>query len=213
MPTTELTCRAVLFDCDGVLVNSEASVERAWRRWADMYGLDPVTVPRSTLGRRAQDSVADLLSPADRERGLATINALELDDAVSVSAVAGASRLIESIPDSARAIVTSGSQALALARLAAAGILPPALLITGDTVATGKPAPEGYLQAAAALGVRPGDAVVLEDSPAGIEAARAAGVCGVIGVGSTAADTGADVVVNDLSRLRWADGTLRFESH
>jgi len=178
-----------------------------------MYGLDPVTVPRSTLGRRAQDSVADLLSPADRERGLATINALELDDAASVSAVAGATRLIESIPDSARAIVTSGSQALALARLAAAGILPPAVLVTGDTVAAGKPAPEGYLQAATALGVRPGDAVVLEDSPAGIEAARAAGVSGVIGVGSTVADTGADVVVNDLSRLRWADGTLRFESH
>jgi len=209
MGADELPCHAVLFDCDGVLVDSDASVTRAWRRWAEAYGLDPQTVPSMVHGRRASDSVAQLIGADDRERALATINAYELDDAPQVTAVAGARDLIMSVPDGRRAVVTSGSKALATARLRAAGIDPPPVLITADDIAEGKPAPDGYLQAAAALGVQPADAVVLEDSRAGVEAARSAGAGAVVGVGPAAAGSSADVVVADLRGVRWTGSGLR----
>ena len=209
MPIDHLPCRAVLFDSDGVLVDSDDSVERAWRRWADAYGLDPDEVLSVTHGRRASDTVAELIDAAGREEAVARINQLELDDAASVSALPGARQLISSVPEGRRAVVTSGSVALATARLQRAGIEVPVVLITGDDVAQGKPEPDGYLRAAAALGVEPADVVVVEDSVAGVEAARSAGVSAVVGVGEPALQTTADVVVDDLRLLTWAGTGLR----
>lgn len=209
MAIAELSCRVVLFDCDGVLVDSDATVTRSWHRWAQAYALEPDAVVSRTHGRRASDSVALLVGETDRAVALERINAYELDDAASVLAIPGALDLISSVPDPARAVVTSGSTALAKARLRAAGIDPPSVLVTGDDIANGKPAPDGYLQAAAALGVAPRDAVVLEDSRTGVEAAHAAGVGGVIGVGPSARDTGADVVVADLRVVTWTGSGLR----
>lgn len=212
MSVSVLSCRAVLFDCDGVLVDSEASVTRSWRRWAHAYGLDPEAVPSMVHGRRASDSVALLVGSDDHEQALAAINSYELEDAPSVQAVAGAPDLITSVPDARRAVVTSGSSRLAAARLRAAGIAPPSVLVTADDITAGKPAPDGYLRAAEALGFDPADVVVVEDSRAGVEAAYAAGVSAVVGVGPAADDAGADVVVDDLLGVVWTGSGLRIDS-
>lgn len=208
MPIDHLPCRAVLFDSDGVLVDSDASVTRAWRRWADAYGLDPDEVLSVTHGRRASDTVTELIDAAEREQAVARINQLELDDAAAVTALPGARQLIGSVPEGRRAVVTSGSVALATARLQQAGIEVPVVLVTGDDVEQGKPAPDGYLRAARALGFEPADVVVVEDSTAGVESARSAGVGAVVGVGAAALQTDADVVVDDLRLLSWAGSGL-----
>jgi mannitol-1-/sugar-/sorbitol-6-phosphatase len=201
---------AVLFDCDGVLVDSLASVDRAWLRWSTRYGLDPEEVASMIHGRRSADTVAVLIEPAHRAEAVAAIDEYELEDAASVTAIAGARELVASIPDGAWALVTSGKAALARARLEAAGIGAPDVFIAADDVERGKPQPDPYLAAAAALGVRPGDAIVVEDSPSGVESGRRAGAGGVVGVGSQAIDTDADVVVPDLRDLTWSTALNRF---
>jgi sugar-phosphatase len=193
--------RALLFDCDGVLVDSDASVLSAWSRWATHYGLDPEAVHPQVHGRRAADSVAALLPEELRAEAVERINRYELEDAAAVPAVVGARELTESLPPQSWAVVTSGTRALATARLAAAGIRPPAVLVTADDISQGKPAPEGYLTAAAALGCAAGACAVLEDALSGELAARAAGVSVVVGVGHRAVETAAEVVVHDLSGL------------
>lgn len=192
---------ALLFDSDGVLVDSDESVRRAWSRWAEHYGLDPEAVHPEVHGRRAADSVAAMLPPERQHEALERINRYELEDVGAVTAVAGARELTASLPPDAWAVVTSGTAALSAARLAAAGIARPAVLVTADDITAGKPSPEGYLAAAAALGRDPGECVVLEDAVSGEAAARAAAVLGVVGVGSRALDTTADVVVTDLAGL------------
>ena len=210
-PRTALSCRAILFDCDGVLVESDASVVRAWSRWAVSYGLDPDQVTPLVHGRRAADTVRSLLPPALHDAALARINAYEIEDAAMVRAVPGARELVTSVPDDAWAIVTSGTRALATARLRAAGIPVPAALVTADDVAAGKPAPDGYVRAAALLGRQVSESVVLEDAAAGVRAARAALVGAVIGVGPRAHETDADVVVRDLRAVSWHGGALHVD--
>lgn len=207
-PAHPFPCHAVLFDCDGVLVDSDASVARAWTRWAVGYDLDPGTVNRLVHGRRAADTVALLLPPPLRDEALARINAFEIEDAAMVRPVPGAPELVASLPDGAWAVVTSGTRALATARLAAAGIRVPAAFVTADDVTAGKPAPDGYAAAARLLGVATRDAVVLEDAVAGVLAARAARVGAVVGVGERALESDADVVVRDLRAVTWHDGAL-----
>jgi sugar-phosphatase len=197
---------AVLFDCDGVLVDSLASVDRAWLRWSNRYGLDADEVAGMIHGRRSADTVALLIEPPRRAEAVAAIDEYELEDAASVTAIAGARELVGCIPHGAWALVTSGKEALARARLEAAGIEAPDVFIAADDVERGKPAPDPYLAAAAALGVRPGDAIVVEDSPSGVESGQRAGAGGVVGVGSQAVGTGADVVVPDLRDLAWSSG-------
>jgi sugar-phosphatase len=192
---------ALLFDCDGVLVDSDDSVRRAWSRWAEHYGLDPEAVHPEVHGRRAADSVAAMLPPQLQTEALERINRYELEDVGAVTAIAGARELTASLPPDAWAVVTSGTAALSAARLAAAGISRPAVLVTADDITAGKPSPEGYLAAAAALGREPGECVVLEDAVSGEAAARAAAVLGVVGVGPRALETTADVVVTDLTGL------------
>jgi mannitol-1-/sugar-/sorbitol-6-phosphatase len=197
---TLLRCSAILFDCDGVLVDSDASVYSAWGRWAVAQSLDPDEVRLVVHGRRSEDTVAELLPPERRAEAEALIDRFEIEDAASVRAIPGAAELLAAVPR--WAVVTSGTYDLATARLRAAGLPIPPVLVTADDVQRGKPDPEGYAAAARRLGVDPAETVVLEDAAAGIAAARAAGVGAVVGVGRPGLD--ADAQVADLTELRWA---------
>jgi mannitol-1-/sugar-/sorbitol-6-phosphatase len=194
---------AVLFDCDGVLVDSDASVLSAWTRWAQHYGLDPDAVHPQVHGRRSADTVRALLSPDLVAEATERIDRYELADAATVRAVPGAPELAAALPPDRWAVVTSGTRALATARLAAAGIVAPPILLTADDLHQGKPAPEGYLRAAVELGRDPSRCAVLEDAGSGVDAARAAGVRVVVGIGPRALSTDADAVVVDLSPLTY----------
>lgn len=205
-----LPCRALLFDSDGVLVDSDASVFAAWARWATSYDLDPAQVTAMVHGRRAADTVALLLPSEFREQAVRRIELCELEDAAGVTAVPGAVALTESVPPGWWAVVTSATCELAGARLRAAGISPP-VVVTAEDVVWGKPDPAGYLLAADRLGVPAGDCIVLEDSSSGIAAARRAGVSAVVGIGERALETDADVVVPDLRGLRLEAQGLRVD--
>ncbi|MGY1725379.1 HAD-IA family hydrolase [Geodermatophilus sp. SYSU D01062] len=202
-----LLARGLLFDNDGVLVDSDAAVTSSWSRWATEHGLVSADVLAVVHGRRSADTVADLVPGPGRAAATALIDRYELEDATTVAAVPGAADLLAGLPAGVWAVVTSGTPDLATARLTAAGLPLPGALVTARDVRTGKPDPEGYRLGARLLGVPPEDTVVFEDSPAGIAAGRAAGA-GVVGVGERALGAGADVVVRDLGGLSWADGVL-----
>jgi sugar-phosphatase len=206
--TVVLPCESVLFDCDGVLVNSDASVHSAWSRWAHEYGVDAEEVVAVAHGQRAEDTVRMFVPERLRAEALLRINALELESAVTVTRVPGAAVLLGTIPPARWSVVTSGTSSLARARLAAAGLPIPDVLVTADDVTRGKPHPDGYLAAAAARGVDIAHTVVVEDSASGVSAARAAGTGAVLGVGPRALATDADVVVPDLTGVRWRDSGL-----
>jgi sugar-phosphatase len=207
MTPTHLPAQAVLFDCDGVLVDSDASVRTAWTRWARRYGFDPDTVVDQVHGRRTVDTVR-LLVPDRYDAALADINRIELEDAAGVTAIPGAAALtaqIAALDGPPRwAVVTSGTRALATARLAAAGIRAPLVLVSADDVTHGKPAPEGYQLAAGQLGVPASATLVLEDAPSGVEAARSAGVGAIVSVGNRRLEGDISFVVADLQGVRWA---------
>lgn len=200
------SCDAVLFDLDGVLVDSAEVVERTWQRWAARHGLDPADVIRTAHGRRTIETVR-LLAPhlaADEE--VAALAASESTETDGVHEVPGARELLASLPRGSWAVVTSGIRPVAELRLRHTGLPTPPVLVTADQVRHGKPHPEGYLTAAARLGVGPARCMVIEDAPPGIEAAHAAGMR-VVAVASTydaEALAGADAVAPALSSLRVA---------
>ena len=202
----ELRVAAVLFDLDGVLVDSDAIYERHWRRWAAERDVDPDAVLAVHHGRRAVEVIELLTTGLDVTAEAARYNAgLEADrDFEGLALMAGSLELLAALPADRWAIATSGPRAVAEPRMAHLGLPLPAVLVTADDVARGKPAPDPYLAAAAGLGLDPARCLVVEDAPAGIDSARAAG-CHVIGVASThRADALArsDVVVARLSDLR-----------
>lgn len=202
--TSTLHCNAILFDLDGVLADSTANVERHWREWAARHGLDPEVVMRSVHGRRAVDSIAVLAPHLDAAQELAALVAAETDDTEGVLEVAGAAALLAALPAGAWTIVTSGTRSVAESRLRRVGLPIPPVMVTAEDVSHGKPHPEGYLAGAAALGVPPGQCVVVEDTPPGIEAAHAAGMRAV-GVATTypvEALGAADAVAARLADLR-----------
>lgn len=207
--TTLLPCEAVLFDSDGVLVDSESIILRSWRRWAHSIGVNPDAVLATIHGRRSQDTVAQFVEAPARKEALDLIDSMEIKDAASTRPIPGAAALLKSIPKDHWAVVTSASPELARARLAAARIPPPKVLVTGGDVTHGKPHPEGYLSAASGLGVDPKNCVVVEDAGPGIRAARAARVRAVLGVGNLAAgEDEPDFVAPDLRYVRWVGAGL-----
>lgn len=208
---TILSCLGVLFDCDGVLVDSEASVISAWARWALQLNLNPDDVQNLVQGRRSTDTVALLVAEGQRPAELRRIDRYEIEDAATVTAIAGAKALLESVPADRWAVVTSGRADLARARLRAANLPVPTVLVTAEDVERGKPDPEGYRTAAKRLRIPPQNTVVIEDVPIGIEAARAAGAGAIVGVGRRALSAGADVVVPDLRPLRWTAEGLEID--
>jgi sugar-phosphatase len=119
---TVITTRGLLFDCDGVLVDSDASVVSAWTRWTEQYDLDPTAVTAMVHGRRSADTVAALLPAHHVPTALALIDRYEIEDAAGVTALPGAAAMLTSLPPGTWAVVTSGVTALATARLTAAGL-------------------------------------------------------------------------------------------
>ena len=197
-----LPARGLLFDNDGVLVDSEPSVVRSWTRWAVDHGLDPAEVMAAVPGRRAADTVALFAKPEDVEPSVALVTRYELEDVAGTTAIPGVLELVAQLDGVPWAVVTSGVRDLATARLRAAGVRLPAVLVTAEDVTAGKPHPMPYLTGAAALGLDAGDVIVLEDSPSGVTAGLAAGAT-VLGIGAAALQTPAPVVVRDLTGARW----------
>ncbi|MET9252833.1 HAD-IA family hydrolase [Streptomyces sp. NPDC003717] len=212
--TTVLTARALLLDMDGTLVNSDAAVERVWRRWAGRQGLDGDAVMKVVHGRQGYASMALLLPDRPMEQNYADnarMLAEETADTEGVVPVPGAPEFLAALRGLPHALVTSADVALSTARMAAAGLAQPDVRVTAESVDASKPHPEGFLKGAAELGVAPADCVAFEDSGAGIAAARAAGMR-VVGVGPRAGAHGPDVVVPDLTAVRvesGADGEIR----
>jgi sugar-phosphatase len=179
-----LHCNAVLFDLDGVLVDSDAVVVRTWNRWAARHELDIPDLVRRAHGRRSIETVREVAPQLDAEAEARWLETVETSDAEGLAILPGAGALFQAIPSDRRAVVTSGGRALAEFRLAAVGLTPPDVLVSAEDVQRGKPAPDGYLLAARRLGAGPSECVVVEDTPAGIAAGRAAGAT-VLAVATT----------------------------
>lgn len=199
-----LRCAAVLFDLDGVLVDSAACVEATWRRWASEHHLDPGAVIATAHGRRTIDTVRLVAPHLLAENEVAALGASESTTTAGIFEVPGARALVDHLPSAAWGIVTSGIQSVAAQRIQHTGLPMPRVLICADEVRVGKPDPEGYLAAAHRLGVAPEGCVVVEDAPAGLDAAAAAGMqsIGIAGTYRPEMLRAATYVLESLSRLR-----------
>lgn len=204
------SCAAILFDLDGVLVDSTASVARVWEHWAKQHNVSVDEAIRVAHGRRTLETIRILAPHLDAEAETLRLEAREADDPGAMQRVNGALELLSSLPADRWAVVTSGTRYLATRRLQHNGLPAPAVFVTADEVTRGKPHPEPYLKGAELLGVPPRQCLVFEDAPAGIEAARAAGMSAVaLCTTYPAADLAhADAVIRDLSqvRARWENG-------
>jgi sugar-phosphatase len=202
----------LLLDCDGVLVDSHNAAAVAWNQWARRWAPGFDFHRDIEHGRRIRDVVAELVSaPSDVEAATAELIQLEVDNAADVLPIAGARELLASIPAGRWAVVTSGGRAIATARMASAGLAPAHVLVTGEDVERGKPFPDPYLLAAERLGLPPERCAVFEDAPAGIAAARAAGVETIVGVGTAAAAENVTVTIADLRGVRFDGQCLRVD--
>ena len=168
---TQISCRALLFDLDGVLIDSTPAVTRVWSRWAIAHGFDPDEVVRRAHGRPSVATIRDYLPHADHEAENLKVESGEIQDLEGVVTLPGARELLSALPPDRWTIVTSCTRPLAEVRLRAAGLPIPERLLTCDDVTNGKPDPEPYLKGASLLGVVATDCVVVEDVPAGIRAA------------------------------------------
>lgn len=178
-----IRCSALLFDLDGVLIDSTPAVARVWHRWAVAHGLDPETVVRMAHGRPSRTTIRELLPvsgikadiDSDVEAEDREVERAEIADLDGVVLLPGARQLLDRLPLDRWTIATSCTRALAEVRLRAAGLPIPKTMITSSDVKIGKPHPEPYLKAAAILNRAASDCVVVEDAPAGVRAGRAAG--------------------------------------
>jgi mannitol-1-/sugar-/sorbitol-6-phosphatase len=194
-----IPCRGVLFDLDGVLVDSMPAVDRVWTHWAVKHGLDPDEVLHKAHGRPSITTVREYLPEGDVEEENREIERRELADLEGIKPLPGAMDLVQSLPADRWAIVTSGTRALATARLRAAGLPLTEHLVTASDISRGKPDPEPYLKGAACLKLPARDCAVIEDAGAGVRSGKAAGAC-VIGVRTSHSDAelriaGADWIV------------------
>ncbi|MGE0556017.1 MAG: HAD-IA family hydrolase [Gemmatimonadales bacterium] len=193
----------MLFDLDGVLVDSRGVVETVWRRWAKLRDVDPEPFIAVAHGRRGSETIRLVAPELDARSEAAVLDEMEARETEGLAAIPGAARLLESLRGRRWGIVTSGSVPIATLRLRAVGLEPPGVMVTGEQVKHGKPDPEGYLLGATLLGAEPSHCLVFEDATVGIEAARAAAMR-VVAVATTherAALQTADAIVGDLTRV------------
>jgi sugar-phosphatase len=210
-----LACQAILFDLDGVLVDSTAAVERVWRKWAHKHAIDQDYVMAISHGRRSIETIRELAPHMDAEQENRIVEKMEIEDKDGIIAIPGARELLASLPADRFLIVTSATTALASARLQYAGLCVPDRLVSSDDVTEGKPSPEPYLKGAAVLGFIPADCVVFEDTPAGIQSAKAAGmrVIGLVTTYPAAELTAADALLQSFQEVktRFQNGLLHLE--
>ena len=195
-----IRCSAVLFDLDGVLIDSTPAVARVWSGWARDHGLDPEQTVRNAHGRPSIDSIREILPDADHEKENDVVERREIADLDGVVPLPGALHLLSTLPPKRWTIATSCTRALAEVRIRAAGLPSPGKFITATDITKGKPNPEPYLRAAALLGVPATECIVIEDAPAGVRAGKAAGAR-VIALRTTATEeelreAGADFLVD-----------------
>ena len=191
-------CSAILFDLDGVLVDSTRSVARQWRQWAAQNNIDPEKVVEIAHGRRTIEVVRILAPHLDAKAEETKLEKREADDIEGVAVMPGAAELLKSIPEGQWCVVTSGTRYLATSRLRLAQLPIPRVLVSADEVQKGKPDPEPYLKGAELLKVKPAECLVIEDAPAGIRSAHAGGMK-AIALTST----------YSVSELQEADGVLQ----
>ena len=177
-------CDALLFDMDGTLVDSTVCVETMWRRWAARHRLDVEAILAVCHGRRTIDTLTEVAPHLDVAKEAEVFELEELDAREGVFAVEGAAELLALLRPEEWAVVTSASQELATRRLQLCGLPVPRVLVGADDVSRGKPDPEGYRTAARRLGFPPEGCLVIEDTPAGIEAGRVGGMQ-VLGITTT----------------------------
>jgi mannitol-1-/sugar-/sorbitol-6-phosphatase len=202
---------AVLFDMDGTLIDSTPVVVRSWLRWAEEEGVDPHRL--AGFHGVPSRAIAERLLPAGRvDAAVERIDAIELADTDGITLLPGAVDALRALQPAHCAIATSCTTPLALARIEAAALPAPDVVVTATDVVRGKPHPDPYLLAARRLGADPAACLVVEDAPSGLEAARAAG-CATLAVTTTTApaDLVADAVVDDLGEVSFAviDGLVR----
>jgi sugar-phosphatase len=191
----------MLFDLDGVLVDSTPAISRVWTKWCLARGFDPEKTVREAHGRPSIDTIRELLPDADHEAENRVLERGEIEDLEGVVPLPGALELLTSLPTDRWTIVTSCTKELAEVRIRAAGLPIPATLVTSSDITNGKPDPEPYLRGASALSFPPAGCLVIEDVPAGIRSGKAAGAR-VIAVRTTETDAaltaaGADWIVDD----------------
>jgi mannitol-1-/sugar-/sorbitol-6-phosphatase len=201
-----VSCSGILFDLDGVLVDSTPAVTRVWASWAAGHGLDAEYVVRIAHGRPSIATIRELLPNANHEAEDRNVEQREIADTEGVIPLPGAMEMLKALAAEKWAIATSCTRPLAHVRIRAAGLPAPPYLVTATDVRRGKPDPEPYLKAAKGLGLAAGDCIVVEDAPAGIRAGKAAGAR-VLALRTTAADdelsaAGADWIVDDLAQVR-----------
>ncbi len=205
---------AFLFDMDGTILTSIKAAERVWGNWAEGHGLDVAAFLPTIHGKRTEETVRGLNLPAiDPVTEAARITAAEIEDVVGVEAIAGVAAFLASLPSERWAIVTSAPRALALARIAAAGLPLPEVLVAAEDVERGKPAPDPFLLGARRLGFAPEECLVFEDTLAGLQSAAAAKMASVVVTVTHGHPLETDVVgVLDYAQLRvvrTAEGLLR----
>lgn len=198
------SCLAILFDLDGVLMDSTGSVTRQWSLWAREQNIDPQVVVEIAHGVRTIEVVRRLAPHLDAEAEVKRLEKREADDQEGVSVMSGAANLLKSIPEGRWCVVTSGTRYLATARLRLGQLPIPDVLVSADDVTRGKPDPQPYLMGAKLLGMNPAECLVIEDAPAGIRAAHAGGMK-AIAITSTypaLALAEAEAVVQRLAQIR-----------
>jgi sugar-phosphatase len=202
----KIVCGALLFDLDGVLIDSTPAVERVWRQWAVERGFDPEEAIHRAHGRPSIATIREYLPDADHEAENREVERREIEDLAGVVALRGSRELLSALPPERWAIVTSCTRPLATVRIRAGGLPDARHIVTSDDIKHGKPAPDPYLKGAASLGFPAAECVVFEDVPAGIRSGKAAGAR-VIALQTTMSagalkEAGADWVVKDCGDIQ-----------
>jgi mannitol-1-/sugar-/sorbitol-6-phosphatase len=202
----QVSCKALLFDMDGVLIDSTPAVARVWRQWAIEHGFEPESTIRMAHGRPSIATLRDLLPDADHEAENREVERREIEDTEGVVALPGSRELLLELPNDRWAVVTSATRPLAEARLRVAGLPIPRFFLTSNDIVHGKPDPEPYIKGANLLGLSAADCLVVEDVPAGIRSGKGAGAR-VIAFTTTLAQTelraaGADWILPNCTAIR-----------
>jgi sugar-phosphatase len=180
-PLPDQTFAAFLFDMDGTLLSSIKAAERVWGQWARRQGLDVEAFLPTIHGKRTEETIRALELPGvDPAAEAAFITRAEIEDVAGVEAIRGVADFLASLPRERWAIVTSAPRLLAEARIAAAGLPVPEVLVAAEDVERGKPAPDPFLLGARRLGVDPDSCLVFEDTLAGLKSAAAAGMASIV---------------------------------